>query len=419
MTSFRSLGGSAAIYLSSNIINSAIPFFLLPFLTRFLTPEEYGTVGMFTIAVSIFAALTGLSVNGAVGVRYYQLSREDHQKYVFNCLGILVITSALMLILVWLMSHALESLLSLPYRWIQAAIIVSGCQFVVNIRLSLWQVQKKARHYGLFQVLQSGVNAGVSLLLVATLSLGWAGRTGAIVVAALCAAGVALADMLLGKDFRVQFDKKDMKDALGFGIPLLPHAIGALFTVSVDRLIVSKYLGLAEAGIYIVGLQIGMIIGMLSDSLNKAFAPWLMQWLSKIEKQDAIKVVKLTYIAFLGLFLSAALLALGLPLLLSKIAGEKYQMAKEIGVYTSFGYAFVGMYYLVTNYVFFHGKTGRLSLITLGAGTLNVMLNFILVKQNGLVGAGQAFLLSHVLTFLGTWWLASRIQPMPWFLRKV
>ena len=40
------LAGSA-VYLFSNILNAAIPFALLPVLTRYLTPEEYGEVAMF------------------------------------------------------------------------------------------------------------------------------------------------------------------------------------------------------------------------------------------------------------------------------------------------------------------------------------------------------------------------------------
>lgn len=39
----------ASVYLTSNILNSAIPFLLLPILTRYLSTEEYGKIAMFQI----------------------------------------------------------------------------------------------------------------------------------------------------------------------------------------------------------------------------------------------------------------------------------------------------------------------------------------------------------------------------------
>lgn len=414
MNTFRSLSGNASIYLGSNIINAAIPFMLIPVLTRWLSPEEYGTVGMFTIAVSIFATIMGLSTHGAVGVRFFQLTPEKHRRYVFNCLAILLMTCSASLLLIAVLSHLLEQVFSLPSLWLIIAVLVSGCQFIINIKLSLWQVKKNPTRYGTFQIIQSLANAGLSLLLVISLSMGWVGRAWAIAVVSFLAAAVALYSLYSQNEVNTELNKDDMRDALKFGVPLMPHAIGALLTVSVDRLIVSQYLGIGAAGIYIVGIQIGMVIGVLSDALNKAFAPWLMEWLAGA-KQDAVRVVRLTYIAFLGLLSTATVLSFLIPYLLQFIAGDKYREAAHIAVYSAFGYAFVGMYYLVTNYVFFHGRTAKLSLITLSVGFVSIGLNLVLVRQMGLAGAGLAFLLASILSFFFTWLLAARLQPMPWF----
>lgn len=42
----KSLAGSLAVYLLANILDSAIPFFRLPVLTRYLPPTEYGGVAI-------------------------------------------------------------------------------------------------------------------------------------------------------------------------------------------------------------------------------------------------------------------------------------------------------------------------------------------------------------------------------------
>ena len=93
MSDSRKLVSNTAIYFGANILNAAIPFFLLPILTRVLSPADYGTIAMFGICLSIISAFTGLSVHGAIGVRYFQLNKEELAEYVVTCMGILVVST--------------------------------------------------------------------------------------------------------------------------------------------------------------------------------------------------------------------------------------------------------------------------------------------------------------------------------------
>ena len=57
---------TASIYTISKFINSAIPFFLLPILTRYLTAEEYGKLSMFNATVSFLIPFVGMSIWAAI-----------------------------------------------------------------------------------------------------------------------------------------------------------------------------------------------------------------------------------------------------------------------------------------------------------------------------------------------------------------
>ena len=61
-----SLFHSVGIYTITSGINAAIPFSIMPILTRYLTPSDYGTVAMFGVLLSFVAPFTGLSINGAI-----------------------------------------------------------------------------------------------------------------------------------------------------------------------------------------------------------------------------------------------------------------------------------------------------------------------------------------------------------------
>src|SRR3989344_4862395 len=90
-----SLFKSAFIYGVSSAINGAIPFLLLPILTRFLNPADYGIVTVFTTLISFYNVFIGLNINGAVFNKYFFSSGKNDfnfGEYLFNC--ILVLTAS-------------------------------------------------------------------------------------------------------------------------------------------------------------------------------------------------------------------------------------------------------------------------------------------------------------------------------------
>ena len=73
---------SAGIYTLANILNNAIPFLVLPVMTRFLTPEDYGTLSMFSVLVSIMTTFVGLNVHGAIARQFYEKESINFHKTV-------------------------------------------------------------------------------------------------------------------------------------------------------------------------------------------------------------------------------------------------------------------------------------------------------------------------------------------------
>jgi len=413
---FRSkLFGNTAIYLGANILYAGIPFLLLPILTRVLTPADYGTVAMFGIVLSVVGAFTGLSVHGAIGVRYFQLGKEELAEYVGTCVGILVTSSTVLFLLVAVFRSWLASVSGVPSDWLLVAVVLSGLQFLGHIRLSLWQVSGEAIKYGAFQISQSFLNATISLVLILMVGMAWEGRVLGQVVAVTLFGIIAL--WWLSKDGLLRLSKgwrPHVRDALKFGMPLIPHVIGGLLIVAADRFVIVRLLDVAQAGIYMVALQVGQALALMTESFNKAYAPWLMKNLSRPTEALRITIVRGTYLYFALVLAAATAFGLSAPMFLSFLVGESFRAAGELVIYIALGFAFNGCYYMVTNFVFFRSKTQVLALVTFVSGLVNIPLMLVLVEHNGIAGAGQAFMLTHALSFIGTWWLAHEVYPMPW-----
>ena len=59
------------IYLSGSILNSALPLLVLPVLTRYLTPTDFGLVATATVLTQILSVFIGLNAYGLVSRSHF------------------------------------------------------------------------------------------------------------------------------------------------------------------------------------------------------------------------------------------------------------------------------------------------------------------------------------------------------------
>jgi len=420
---FKKLKGNTllagtAVYLVSNILNAIIPFALLPVLTRYLNPEEYGEVAMFQTLLGALSAFIGLSMQGAAGRKFYDGNhkKEDLAEFIGSCLQILMITSLISLIVLMLFSSQFSEWLGLDNKWILLAVLVTTSNVVVQLRLGQWQVRKQAMRYGALQISRSLLNVIISLALVVVLMKGADGRISAQVWTAAIFAVLALWLLKQGSLLSFFVWRPDyIREALRFGVPLIPHVGGMFLLASVDRFVINSELGLAQTGVYMVAVQFATALALVFDAINKAYVPWLFERLKRDQEHEKRQIVRLTYGWYVLILCGGGLAFLIGPWLVTLVAGEDYARAGDVIGWLALGHIFGGMYLMVTNYIFFSKRTGLLSLVTMFSGLLNVALLFFLIGTYGLEGAAYSFCIAMAIRFLLTWLVAQKRHPMPWF----
>lgn len=411
-----SLFKASGIYTFTSILNAAIPFFLLPILTRYLTPEDYGVVSMFALLVSIFGVFTGLSVHGAINRVYFE-KKIDFKVYVFNALVILSVSSILTLILAVIFLKYIAHYSSVPEIWITLAVVVSFFQFLILSVLSIYQARMMAQKYSLIQFSSALLNGLLSIILVVAIGLKWEGRILGQVIATTVIGLLCL--ILLKNWIDLKFNFSYIKHALKFGVPLIPHALGGMFIIATDRLLITNLINVKETGIYTVGLQIGSIVTLFADAFNKAYAPWLFEKLNQNNEITKIKIVKFTYLYFLVILCFAMALGLSAPFLTKYLLGKSFSDSSAVVLWIALGGAFNGMYYMTVNYIFYVYKTHFLSALTFISGVLNIVFTYYFIKYFGILGAGYSYALIFLFQFLITWFLSSKSYKMPWFNFKI
>lgn len=403
---------SASIYLGANILNATIPFLLLPILTRVLTPAQYGTVAIFEAAVACLSVLIGMSAHGAIGVRYYRDDRSTFPVYVGACLLILLASALLCVAVLIVTSAPVERVTGLSLTWSLTAALVALAQFVVNIRLVIWQSNDKPLRYGALQIAQTALNALVSLVLVLYLAWGAAGRMLGVAVAVVACGVVAFLSMQVRGWIRWRWSPDYIRDALAFGIPLIPHTLGTAAVAFADRFIITQRLGSEATGLYFAAVQLSMPLLMLGSAFNRAFVPWLFASLSGGHNSAAVVV---SYAAVAGMLLSGLLYGLLLHFALPLVVGEQYLSAGSLALILVVGTSFQAAYYAVVNYIFYAKRTGYLAMITFAMGATYVIGAYLVAARYGLHGMAILFAVLQCSTFLLVWLVAARVSPQPWF----
>jgi O-antigen/teichoic acid export membrane protein len=410
----ETLLSQSAVYVFFEFLNKGLLFFLIPVFTRYLNPEDFGVVATFMVLVNAFGVFTGINVHGAVQVNYFQKQKQEFRIFVTNVMLVLLTTFILVLLVVALSSHWLEELTNVSRSWILVAVICAASQFLTTINLVLWQVENKAKFYGLYQLLQTLLNAGVSLALIIYIGMGSDGRLSGFASATIFFAVMSFIVIFRRNFLSFKYDRAYIKEILQFGIPLIPHRLAIWLRSDVDRILLTSMIGLSATGIYYIGFQVGMVIGILTAAFNKAFAPYLFTELKNIDDTKKVNIVKFTYAYFAILLFVAVFLGLMAEKYLVYVLGEVYSESSSVVFWVSLGFAFDGMYLMVVNYIFYEKKTRILALITLFTGVVHVLLSFLFIKMNGIVGAAQATACSYLLSFLLVWVASSRIYKLPW-----
>lgn len=410
-----SLLRASGIYTLSSLINAAIPFILIPVLTRVFSTEDYGIVSMAAILINIVTPFIGVSAHGAIHRRYFEEGRfAEFPRYVGNSFILLLSSALLFFILFFIFGGVISEHTSVPKNWLYIILIISICQFVTLILLTIWQVMVKPLRFGILQITQTLINVGLSLFFIFELHYGWESRILGQLIAVSLAAIFSLGYLLRREYIVFIYNREDFRDILKFSLPLIPHTLGGLLITFTDRILITNMFSVEETGIFTVAFQIGSLLGIATASFNSAYIPWLYPKLNLDEMSIKKRIVKFTYLYFLFLIIVGVGLISFLPWFMSIFIGRSFQTATSYTYFIVLGYVFNGMYLMVTCFIFYAKKTNLLSFITIIVALLNIPLCYLFLKSTGVIGASISMCLIYFIQFIATWILSNKVYKMPW-----
>lgn len=384
------------IYLIGELLNKALPFFLLPYLTRKLGAEGFGELSYYLTILALFSIFIGLSQEGAVTRYFYFYGNKAvdlivRAGYLYN-----IAFSALSLVVAWFLKSEV----------IAYIIIIAMFNSFLSVQLALRQAQKQPIPYIIIQFLSS-----FSMVLLTIIMLEFvAGDKVVNRLLALLLSGLfvfLITYLFINKKFRSKrkFSLTSYKAALlyifSFGIPLILHQLSFFMKGQVDRIFIYKLYTSAELGVYSAGVQIASVLTIFFMALNKAIVPYYYEKLKNgfltVEK---IKKYSLTSLGFIGL---PALICYFLPnSWFTWFLGVQFSEVQFYTVLFLIGYGLTLPYLILVNYLFFYGKNKLIAIITFLTSIVYVILLAVLSKISIQV-IPFSLILSNLLMVLVLW----------------
>lgn len=413
-----SLIRNSIVFGSAEVLNRALPFLLLPLLTRVLSAAEYGLVSTFTVLVSIMSSIAGLSSHGSVNVAYFRLSRDELPEYVGSVLTVLASSTVVVAVAIGLLAPVLQPWTGFGAPWLLAALAVASMQFVTLVNLVLWQAEEKSVAHSVYQFGQALTTTLLSLALVVVWRFGWRGQVLAVLTATTLFALVSLVVLSKRGMLRRPKARVHVMDALRFGAPLVPHELAGWLITGLDRLYLTALVGASSSGVYAAAYQVGLIVSVPAAAFNRAWVPYLFRQLADAGEAGRRRVVQITYLYFAVILAGTGVLTVVSRIVLPHVLGPAFTRSATMVGWIALGYAFNGMYLMVVNQLFYEKKTGWLGVATVVAGLIHAVVSYLLIRQFGARGAAIATTVSFALMFFSTWVMSARACPMPWGLGR-
>lgn len=414
---FKNLLKPFTIYTGANFINEAITFFLLPVLTRFLTPYSFGILATYMSVMRISDTFVLMNTGSAV-TRYYADKAQtdfDFPKFVSNAIFVNSGLFLIMAISLFFFRGVISEKLFISYPWLLSLPFIGLCVAVHSISFRFFVCEQRPLPYAILRISNTLIEMLLSIYFVVAVGLNWQGRAFAILGTKILFFGLGLFILFRYKALRLSFDHLYIKRILSYGVPVTLHSLDIRMAATVDRLFLNRLVGLAATGVYGVAYSISAVIDFILGSFNFAWAPFFYEKLNNATQAIKIRIVRFSYLFFIGVFLLAIGLIFVSPYFLKYFVGASFRGAAKFIFWIALGYAFHGIYTMSLNYILYQKKTFVLTIIGIVTIIFNIVFNYTLISLNGAIGAAQATFLTFFIRALLVWCVAQKVYPMPWF----
>ena len=294
----------------------------------------------------------------------------------------------------------------LPPGWLVLALMAAGLGVTTTtVPLALLRAQLRFRPFLALTGVIAATNSAASLIFLAVLHWGVAGWLAGTLLGYACGLVVAIPALPWPKIGRSQFDAHALREALRFGVPLVPHLLSHWVLQVADRTILVGIVSGVALGQYTLAVTATIIILVVTTAMSQAAAPRFARAGASDRAGAGLAQLTAQLAGLVGAIgLAAAAL---LPPIIDNLLPAGYQGAAQLCGWLALGFTFAGLYQIPMNVItLVVGKTTWVWPITLLAGATDIFLVIVWCPSGGVKAAAVATVVSYGMLLVGVMLLA-------------
>ena len=410
----KRLFGDTTVYGMGDVAPSLLSLLLLPVFVRYLTPADYGVIALLLTVEAGGKVLFRWGMESAFIRLFYDCQDVAARRRLASSIVLFLVATDGALLIVGLLAAPLiaTELFGTPAHTGLLRLVIANT-FVIAfffIPFGLMRVERRSSRFATMTFSRAAATTLLRLLLIAVLEMGVLGFVLADLVV------TAIYTVILGTWcaplIRPTFSGTALREALRFGLPLLPNACAHQVIALNDRYILIRYATVSDVGVYAIGATLGIGVKYFLRAFQTAWSPFIFEMMDKPDARETYRTV--TTHAFLMLVLLAAGLAATADDLIRLMTVPDYYAAARVVPWIAIGAVLQGAYQLTSVGLSITKRTRYYPLVTGLTLVSSVGANLVLIPRFGFMGAAYANVFAYGILAVAGMSLSRRHYPIPY-----
>lgn len=375
-------------YAQQAIIIVAIPFF-----TRLMPTEEYGTVNVYNTWQTILNIILTLKLSASI----YQLQMVEYKDDKDNLTSSLVMVSNIIMAIATVIFLVFNRLLSKITTLSSDMLYIMLIDIWTQMIISFWLTRKKFEYK--YQICLIVVLSNCLLRTLCSVGFVYFSAEnqafykvlGNVIPETVIALIILISIFFKG---RRKFITKYWIEALKFNIVLLPSYLSDYLLSASDRLMINNFCSKSDVALYSIAYSCAHLAQLFYAAINWVFTPYAFR---KLEEQRYYELRSTANIITLMMAVLTGLLVAFAPEAMAIFAPSNYYEAVWVIPPAACGIFLTLIYNFFTNTEYYFKKNVYITIATIAGAAANILMNWMLIPRLGYIVASYTTIAGYVI----------------------
>jgi O-antigen/teichoic acid export membrane protein len=388
----RQILKDSVIYTVLPKISFVAGIIITPFISKYLTLNDFGIYGLILSLTAIFQTLVVIGQNVVIQNAFFEY-RSNYKLIWRRSFGLMIVAAitgaALFCVVAYpFLADKLNQNTTLVFALVSLYIILSP---IDAIAVSHYVLHQKSYPYAKATALSGLLNQLIIFITIKFFKLGYLGW----IIAMPC--GYIFQYVFYSKELFVRekifpvfkLKKNFYRKAFKIGLPLIPHQLSLYVLGTSDRLLLDVYkVKTDQIGIYNQGYGLGSYAIYLVSGVFQALSRFFHEAFRSNNKTDEIQLRKYIIFTPVAINILLAIVSLWMKEIYKFLfAKPELQTGYPVAIVVMCSYMFWSLYTLFTYPLVIQKKTSMIARISVIAAIFNIVGNIVLIPKYGIWSA--------------------------------